>query len=218
MLDPEVAAQTGAKGLAQLHQILDHGEPISFETVGWNVVLFRPFDQTKPKTRNVYLTYQLHFLNAWVVASVVISSTGQANRVRGIKLQPIPDSLQVLNRFNLQGKTAFHYAFLTFFVLVPVLMLATVIVCLRSRVRRRWLWILFIIVGFGQFQFNWSTGACNFQPLAVLFLGFGVWRPGMYAPWILKSAIPIGAIAFLILRHRLQRAASGSTEVAPNSS
>jgi len=205
MLDPAVAAQVGANGIARLHQILDHGEPISFETIGWNFLSLRPFDQSKPTTRTTNLSYQLQFRDAWVVANVVLTSTGQGNHVSGVNLQPIPDSLERLNRFTLTGKTAFYYAFFAMCILVPLFILITIVICVRSCVRRRWLWIVFILIGFIQFQLNWSTGDWNIQPIAASLLGFAYWRPGLYGPWILKFAIPVGAIVFLILQSRLRR-------------
>ena len=147
MLDPAVATQVGANGIAQLHQILDHGEPISFETIGWNFLSLRPFDQSKPTTRTTNLSYQLQFRDAWVVANVVLTSTGQGNHVSGVNLQPIPDSLERLNRFTLTGKTAFYYAFFAMCILVPLFILITIVICVRSRVRRRWLWIVFVLIG-----------------------------------------------------------------------
>jgi hypothetical protein len=205
MLEPNVAEQAGASGIAQLHQVLDHGEPLSFETIGWNALYLRPFDQSKPPTRNITLDYQLHFREAWIVAEVVLTSSDGGNRVREVHLQPIPDSLEVLNRFTLHGKGSLHFVVLAMCVLVPLFVVATMIVCLFSRVRLRWLWALFIIVAFGQFVFNWSTGEWAFQPFTISLLGFGYWRSGLYAPWILKFSIPVGAILFLVLRRWLLR-------------
>lgn len=204
LLDTATRNQLKAGDLDRLHGIVDHGEPIAFETIGWNFVFFKPWNSSKT-TRTVNLTYQLQFPDAWVLAEVVLISAGEGTRVSGVHFQPLPDSLEILNRFTFNGKGALHYVFFAACILIPLFMLFTAAICMRSRVRRRWLWIIFILIGLVQFQFNWSTEALNVQPIAVSLLGAGYWRQGLYAPWILKFAIPIGAIVFWILRSRLRR-------------
>jgi hypothetical protein len=52
-------------------------------------------------------------------------------------------------------------------------------------------------------NFNWSTGAWSFQPLAFNLLGAGFHASGPYAPWIFDFGFPAGAMMFLIKRRSL---------------
>jgi hypothetical protein len=206
MMDPAFAARVGPNGLVQArHYFLDDGNPISFQTIGWNVTYVRPFDQSKPTVRNMNLDYQLHFHDSWVLVNLVLTSTGRGNHVTAVNFQPLSDSVEVLNRFTFTGKTAGQYLFFAVCVLLPIFMVTTAVICFFSRVRFRWLWIVFILLAFGQFQLDWSTGGLSFQAMALSLLGSGYWRPGLYGTYFLKFGVPIGAIFFLILRPWLRR-------------
>jgi hypothetical protein len=203
MLDAAVAVQAGPNGLNQLHGILDHGDPIAVELIGTNTSLFKPWNGAANRQSN--LTYQLQFKDAWIVAAFIVESSGSDRRIKGVNLQPISDSLEVLNRFTLQNKSALQYAFLAACIAVPVFIIVTLIVCLFSRVRRRWLWIIFILFGIMRFQMNWTTGQTAFQLINISLFGAAFFRAGLYAPIVLSFSIPIGAILFLLLRRRLLR-------------
>lgn len=162
MLDPTVAAQAGASGWSQLHQILDHGEPIAFELIGANVGYFRPWDGSTAH-RQANLVYQLQFPKAWVVVTLVVTSNANGRHISSANFQPASDSLQILNRFTLSKKSVVHYLFLSVCILIPLFIITTIVLCVRSRVRRRWLWIVFILIGFVQFRFeldHWRVGCC----------------------------------------------------------
>src|SRR5437870_3765046 len=142
MIDPSLVAKNGAVPLTQFHRILDQGEPVSFEIIGANVGFFRPWDGSESK-RQSNLTYQIQFPDAWVVAAFVIESSSGRKYIAGANLQPVSDSLQVLNRFTFKNKSALHYLFLVACVFVPLFILSTIVICIFSRIRLRWLWIIF---------------------------------------------------------------------------
>lgn len=203
MVDPAVAAKAGPEGLTKLHQIIDHGQPIAFETIGANVGYFKPWNGSGSKQAS--LTYQLQFRDAWVVAYIVIESNDQGRHVLSAYFQPAPDSLQVLNAFTFKNKSVLHYLFLVLCILIPIFIISTTVVCIRSRVRRRWLWILFILFGFVQLRLNWTTGAWDVVPASFHLLGAAWFRASSYAPVIVSFSIPVGAIIFLALRRHLRR-------------
>ncbi|HZE13719.1 MAG TPA: hypothetical protein VE086_08180 [Chthoniobacterales bacterium] len=204
MLEPTVAQKAGADGLVRLHQIVDHGEPISVELIGANVGYLRPWDKSAA-SRQANLTYQLQFRDAWVVATMVVQNNDKGRQLVSAFFQPLPDSLEVLNRFTLKNKSIHHYLFFAAVICVPLFILFVLIVCIRSRVRFRWLWIVFIVLGFVQFRLNWTTGAWDVQPASINLFGASFMRGSSYAPWILTVSIPLGAALFLVLRSRLPR-------------
>ena len=67
-----------------------------------------------------------------------------------------------------------------------------------GRFRRRWLWTIGALFGFGTFALNWTTGQFDFQPLTFNLLGIGFLKNPVFAPWILKFGIPVVAIVALI--------------------
>jgi hypothetical protein len=204
MLDAAVAAKAGTTAFSQLHQVVDHGDPIAVELVGANIGFFKPWDGSNSK-RQSNLTYQLQFQNAWALAAFVIETDPTGQHISGANFQPLTDSLQVLNRFTFQNKSAIHYLFFFACILIPLFIVAVIVLCFRSRVRRRWLWIIFILFGIMQFQLNWTTGQFVLRPISVMLLGASFFRASSYAPIVLSFGIPIGAMIFLVVRRRLRR-------------
>jgi len=195
--------------LTQVAAILAHGEPLSLELVGCRVF-------TTPEKKRSSLTYQYQFTNAWVVAAITIDTVGSRKRVVGINVNPLPHSLGELNAFTLSGKNMRHYVLLVLVVLVPILIVWVVVLCARAKIRRKWLWIIFIVIGIAQLNLNWTTGQMRFVPLAFQVLGAGMVKKGIYAPWNLAVSFPLGAIVFLIRRRSLQSAKEQSdTEQSP---
>ncbi len=73
--------------------------------------------------------------------------------------------------------------------------------------KRRWLWLIFIAVGFVAFSVNASTGAWQISPIYVLlFSASAIWSGSMLDAWVVTFAIPVGAIVFLS-RHGFRKRA-----------
>jgi hypothetical protein len=88
---------------------------------------------------------------------------------------------------------------------VPVFIVVSTIVCIRTPIpRRKWLWIIFILVGFGQFELNWTTGDARLK-LGIQLLGAAATWLGPYAPMILSVSLPVGAAVFWMRRKKWLR-------------
>jgi hypothetical protein len=196
-LDPQFVKPGIDSNLAQITHILAQEGPPSLELVGCNVF------STAEKRRSS-LTYQYHFKNAWVLAAVTIDTEAENKRVFGINVNPIPKSLEELNAFTLKGKGAIHYVIFVTAIIVPVFIIWTIIICARTKIRRKWLWIIGILIGIGRINLNWTTGQLGFQLIAFQIPGAGIVKMGLYAPWILTVSIPVVAIWFLIKRQKIQ--------------
>ena len=200
MLDPSLQGEAASTGLRELHGVLAQGEPVSWEPIGCNVSTMASPAGT---TRTTNLSYQIHFPTAWVSGGVTIVRRGDAVSILAARFQPTPDSLEVINRLSLQGKSAVHYAVLAACIAIPLFILCSMLICIVSPVQRKWLWILFILLGVCQFRLNWTTGAFDLQPFSFLVLGASAFRPSPYAPWIFGCAFPLGAVLYLVLRRDL---------------
>jgi hypothetical protein len=202
MLAPELRGGADSD-VQKMQAVVDHGAPQSLETIACTTRYLSPVGG-RP-TKQVELTYQIHFTDAWALLEVIVRSSNEGRLVAGAHFNALPTSLEFLNRFTVEDKTPIHLVFLIACIAVPLFIIVTMVVCLFSRVRHRWLWLIFILVGFGQFQLNWSTGETGLQPISFVLLGAAFFRAGLYAPIILKVAVPVGAILFLLLRRWLPR-------------
>jgi hypothetical protein len=211
MLDPRIRTGDTVGGLAQIQQMLSQGEPLSIESVG---VSFLSLDG---KTR-AYLTYQIHFSKSWVLADAIVEKAGGNLSLLGFHVNPLPASWGEINAFTLAGKSPLHYLFLATVLFLPLFLIYMVVLIVRAKVKRKWLWIPFMFVGICHFSLNWTTGELGFQPIYFHIPGVGMYRAGLYGPWALFASIPIGAIIFLIKRKKLeQRSAAerGEESVVP---
>jgi len=98
-------------------------------------------------------------------------------------------------------------------VLVPLFIIWVEVVCVRAPIRRRWAWMLLILLGGPVVALNWTTGEPQVKELAVTLLGVGWLRSTVYAPMILQVAVPIGAIIFLARRYQLMLQARHTNSV-----
>ena len=200
MLVPSLRDAKSQSGFRELNHVLAHGEPVSVEIIGCNVFTNASRQAT---TQTTNLSYQIHFPDSWAAGNIAVGHQGGATAIVDSHFQPIPNSLEVLNRFTFAGKSAVHYLVFAICLAVPLLILSALIICIRSRIRRKWLWIIFILLGFIRFRFDWASEHFDVQPIAFSLFGASAFRPSPYAPWILGSAIPVGAIIFLASRRRL---------------
>lgn len=209
MLVPQLQRAAGRTGLEELAGMFHGGQTQSIEVIGAFTSIGLNAGRTQ---RRVQLSYQLRLANGWFAGLIAIVDEGSGARISTARFNPIPDSLEVLNRFTLRGKGALHYLFLVCGVLVPAFCVMSLVICARSPIKRKWLWLLFILFGFVTFRLNWTTGETGYQILSFLLLGASIFKSGIYAPWILSIAVPIGAVAFMAKRKGLitQKAAEQS--------
>jgi len=148
----------------------------------------------------INITFELQFPAGWRLANVATRTKAGQTTIVGFHVDSLPHSLEDTNRFNLSGKSLLHYLALVLTVLIPLFVLAVLVVCVRTKIeRRKWLWILAIILGVGSFSLNWTTGTWHFTLLYVSLFGAAA-TAAPYGPWMLSISIPLGAIVFLLRR------------------
>jgi hypothetical protein len=150
------------------------------------------------------ITFQYHYPDRWLLANVVMTRTGDGFMVTGINVLPMSHPLDEANRFTFAGKGPGNYVVLALAVLLVLFVLATLVVCARTRIaRHKWLWLLFIALGFGRVSFDWVDGQVAFSPVAVVPLAAGYSHQSRYTPPFLQFGLPLGAIVFWVRRRRL---------------
>lgn len=187
--------------LERARLLIPAGDPKSIELIGSQI-------SEGPGGWTGSFTFQYEFPRAWMLARAFLHrSAGGAVVVKGMHVQPLPDSLQHLNAFTFTGKGPLHYAILAAALAFPLFTLAVLVVCLRTAgLRRRWLWALVTLLGVTGVTLNWTTGTIAFQTAAIHLLGAG-FTTNPYSPVFLTVSFPLGAMLFLARRRRLRAAA-----------
>jgi hypothetical protein len=194
-LAPEVRNDPAtAANLPSVAAYFPDAEPLSVKLVEYRFLSRFSFTGATPPT-NYTIGFEYEFPQTFVLAVAMLQSANSETSVLGLRLFRNSVSLETLNALTFQGKGAIHFVFMVLAAAILAFMIVTLIACIRTRVpRRKWLWIVFIIVGIGQFGLNWTTGEVGFSPAINLF-GVGMTKQP-FAPWFLHLAFPLGAILF----------------------
>lgn len=155
--------------------------------------------------RRDQLVYQLSLADGWIIALVNLRSSGGRYVVESANFSPAPASLQEINAFSLTGKSPLHYVFLLLTLAAPVFCLFAAVRVARTRMRRRWLWVLVALIGVATFRIDWTTGQWDVLPLNFQLFSAGFTRSTMYGSWILTLSLPLGAALALWRRGRALR-------------
>lgn len=210
LLSPDLAGSESFYKLKQVSGFINREDLVAVEVIATNVL-------SGEKGKHHSLTYQLLFTESFVIANVVVERAGDRLAIAGIHVEPIPRPIQELTAFTLAGKPFVNFFILACAVLIPFLILATLFLCVRSDVRFKWLWIIFILFGICQLRLDWTTNEIQFELLSVQLFGASFVRPGLYGPWNFFISIPLGAKVFLAVYFKKTRkgkpsSASGDPE------
>jgi glycosyltransferase involved in cell wall biosynthesis len=200
-IEPKLRPKIDEDILEQMRSLLGSDEVKEVNLVGYNAHTFNQ----QPTRYN--LSYQYGYGNKWILVNVAFRSIASGkNEILGLNIyNPMSKPLQEINRFRFEGKSIIHYIFLGLCISIPLFSLFTLVACIRTKIKKKkWLWIVFILFGIGQFSINWTTGQFGFKPISIQLFGFGAVAVSIYAPWILLFSIPIGAILFWIRRNRIK--------------
>jgi hypothetical protein len=207
---PELRAQATPDQLAQLYAEVPPGSPREPVLVGYNHF-------SSPKSKQALVSLQYPFSDGYVLVRIGVQSSGAKPSLYSLHLQRLPDALERLNAFVLRDKTFRHYLFLALAIAVPAFIVICLVLCVRTPFpRRKWLWIVFVSMGYAQFTMNWTTGEVGTRPISFQLLGAGLQATGPYAPMFVSFSAPFGALVFLYRRRQLlnaqRRGAFGGVE------
>ena len=195
-IDPGLKNAELRPNLEQIAAIFPEGTPKDIQTVGFQS--FRNAD-----TCRVNLTLQYEYPEKWLLVNVVFQKNGSDITVMGMNTNPLRDSLQNINRFTWKGKGVRHFVIFGYAVIMPLFMLYALVLCIRTPIpKRKWLWVIFILLGFGQIALNWTDGNLNITPISFQILGAGFGKLSPYGPWLFSVSFPIGAVVFLLRRKK----------------
>jgi hypothetical protein len=194
-LDPAIRNSGTRAVLLKMKSLIPDGVPVSQKVVGVQTLLFNG-------VATINLTFEYEFPSKWLLINVATQTKNGHSTVVGFHVIPMPESLEHRNRFTLTGKSVFQYAVLASAIAAATVSVYALIRCIRTKMpRRKWLWIIFILFGFGSLGVNWTTGEWGVTPIAFQLFSAGAMRP-FYGTWTVCVSLPLGAILFLVLRTR----------------
>jgi len=170
--------------------------PVSVKVIGYNRSIVNGIS-----SHNVTFEYQ--YPDRWLMANVAIKQANGVSTIIGLNVKPLPQSLEASNSFRLSGKAAVYYGVLALAALAVIVTFFALVLCVRTRIaKRKWLWIIFILVGFGKFSINWATGQWGFMLLSIQLFSASAFSQ-LYGPWVVSVSFPLGAVYFLVHRKHL---------------
>jgi len=203
-MDPSLNGPGLHDALTQAANLIPRQEPISVKLVGVST----------NRTSNLYqtdLTYEYQFSDKWLLINVATQKSENTFTIIGLGVTPIADSVEHSNRFSLSQKTPLQYGILAWGTITVLFILYCLILCSRAKnLNKKWLWILFILFGFGGLSVNWATGKIGFSLLSIQLFGFSAFA-APYGPWILTVSLPVGALLFLLQRKPVEPTDTYST-------
>jgi hypothetical protein len=205
-IDSSISEELRGGTLEKMADSIPAGTPTSVKLVGAN-----HFSSEKIGT-TLNLTYEFQFGDKFLLINVARKTKDGVDTIIGLRVQPLSASLETLNRFTLSNKTAFQYGVLVAAIATALFTLYALVVCIRTKMaRRKWLWILFILFGFGKIMVNWTTGAWDFVIFnAQLFSASA--SAAYFGPWIITVSLPVGAVFFLSRRKALEATSSAASD------
>ena len=202
-MDPTMRDPQTRLRLMQMASVFPAGEPHAIHLVGAHVA-------TAGDTRTTNLALQYDYPQRYVLADLVIERRAGAPVVRGIQVTPLRESLDVTNRATFAGKGPAHYAAVAIAAAVLAFVLYVFVLALRTDIPgARLPWLAGVLVGVSQFAFNWTTGSLSIALLGIHVAGSDFSKASPFAPLVISTSIPVGAIVFLIQRREWLRARGG---------
>jgi hypothetical protein len=196
--DPGIASPALERTLSEMAALIPSDPPLSVKLVGAH-----RFSSTTAGT-TVDLVFEYQFHDRFVVANVATKTIGGVMTIVGLHVKPESESLESQNRFTWAGKSVLQYGVSVAAVVAALFTLCVLVVCIRTKMKRRkWLWILFILFGFGKLSVNWATGQWGITVLAVQLFSASS-HADFFGPWIISVSLPVGGILFLRLRQTLR--------------
>ncbi len=200
-LDPKTTTVGTVGALEEMAATLSQGELLSVK-----LVKFRNVPSYFTGTRRSSLTYHVELSESWLHLTTVVDRAKDGSlSIYGLLVKHLAGSPAKINTFDLSGKPLRHYLVLLFAAIVHIFIIYTAILCARTRMHRKWRWFVLVLIGSGNFMFDWTTGLWGFRLISAWFLGGVVWRDGLNGPWIVYISMPLAAIFFHMRRRMMMR-------------
>jgi hypothetical protein len=168
-----------------------------------NVSIVGSHTYSDKKLRRYDLSFLYEFPSKWIYINVRLEKDGDILVVKGVHIQPLRESPEITNRFTFQGKGAINYIFLILSILIGLFIIYAFVLCIKTPIpKKKWLWLILVLLSFIKFTLNWTTGSLNINLFNVQLLGSGFAKGGLLGPWLIETSVPLGAILFMLKRKK----------------
>ncbi len=136
---------------------------------------------------------------------MVVHSQNGKSAITSFYVEPESESLEAANRFTLRGRQPVQYVILSAGIVSIAVMLYALVLCIRTPMeKRKWLWIVIILLGLGKVAVDWTSGEISYH---IFWISIPpAWMGAeLYGAWIVTVSVPLGALPFLVLRGRLRK-------------
>jgi hypothetical protein len=201
MIDSESLNDSVKSYITNSSQNLQNAILNNFEIFGYKYTVINSSNEGKYSIYN--LDYKYNFDKGNVIFQTTVKNKEGKYSIIGFNGQVIKIPIEEMNQFSFSGKTFKYFFFLTLCILIPLFILITFIIMLKTRIstKKKVIWgLIILIISLPRFVINWSTGETDFNFIYLSFLGYGISRENIYAAWILSFNLPIGALIFWFKR------------------
>jgi hypothetical protein len=194
--DQSLQNPSAQRTFEKMADILPPAEPTAIHLIGKSWVK----SSSKPERHDITLEYL--YPGKPLVANIVMDQTASGFVVMGAHFTPVSQPLEQYYVFRAAGQSRTHYtvaAVAALLIIVNAYALARCI--MMPGLRRRWLWIIFVLLGWGTIGFNWTEATFGISPL---FVGVPVVRVAQsaYQPLVIGLSLPLGALIFVFRRRQ----------------
>lgn len=200
-IQPELRAKI-AGVLPQMRAVTPKGPYSESHLAGAN---FTELVQNGQKIRVSNLAYEVGGDGKFVLVRLQIVRRDGGAQIGSLYVNRLAGPIEQLTAFRLEGKSPGQLAFLALTVLVPLFIIVSEVILVRTRrIPLKWLWFIGCLLGVCQVSMDWGSGQVVVSPLYVQLLGAFAIRSGL-GPWRIGFAIPVVSIVFLALRKKIQK-------------
>ncbi|MFD2366765.1 hypothetical protein [Pseudoduganella sp. GCM10020061] len=180
----------GRKTLAQMADAIPPGEPDSV-----HLVQYQRRMQNGVTSDGSLFEYIIGGKS--IVVTVSVDERDGVRKIVGLYVHPQQVPLEEQGGLTIEGAGALQWTVLAATVAAFLVSLVALVKCVRTKgLRRKWLWIIAILVGVGKISLNWHTGQLDVSPVAFQILSASYFFH-LAGPTILAFSLPLGALVFL---------------------
>lgn len=156
---------------------------------------------------NYKFTYEYQLQKSTALFALDVKDNHEKLSLSAFEGKFIDAQISESTKFTFAGKSIVHYTFAFLLIVVPLFIIATFIVMLKTKIKtnKKIMWgFIILLLAFPRFALNWNTGDIDFKLLNFSILGGGAIKESIYAAWYIYFSLPIGAVIFWIKRRDLQ--------------
>lgn len=197
LLNSELRNENVRNYLISLNSQIQNSKLDSFNIVGYKKKTF--FNENT--SINYGLDYEFVLENKYLFITFLVNENNDKLTINAFNASVNDESI-VKENFSLENKSFLHYMFLFFAIIIPIFIIITLIFAIKSKLNRKWLWIIGILFGLIKFSINWDSGISDIDIINFQIFSAGFSRTGIASPWIVSFSIPVFAILFWYIRQK----------------